>query len=472
MRLFRPICLVATGCLIATPASAQLMSRGALGALGVAAVSDEGCPVTGLGGEGAKVEAVDPVSLLLATVGGDVVAAGMSALGAALEEASKEKSFYSTGATEYGFYRAAGDTPSRLAVRQVCVIFAVPASEPDATEFYLYQPTNGGPWIEGRAPDPGFTETGEERARRPEVGPGVLQKLSLPTRLAFYMEAEVMNRQDGFVLIPRLVWRRGAVGKAPDRPLPGEIHVSFSLPGSVHAQTSVAFAVAQIPLPPLGDKPLQGDDLRVSAGGALPLRPLTGSAERFSDGFRALQTTIESAQAEQQAVLRLRPDATDAAADASTPAERRAAQAASRALDHRETDASTREKTAEEARDKLLAEAEAVALGTTNVQVRLVQTRDANAFGVAVGQALAKRAPEIGTAVTQALTPRPAWTPEDTTYVNAMAVVREKEAALAAIAAEDISARLSAEVALIGAKAAANSAAVARNLPPPFPYLG
>lgn len=461
--------------IFAQPAAAQFLSRPDVGSVGVLRSDGERCLLTGEITP-ATVESFDPVTLLLAGVAGDVASAGMSALGSALEEVSKERSFYGTAVSDISFYTYDTGATARTAVRQTCLMFAVQDASPRATDVSLYRLSGETELRVGVAPPPGLDESGQRLPDATIFNSDSFRNAGLPGRPAFYMEAVLEERADGFALRPRFIWRRGAIGGSPDRPLPGEVHFTFSGPSTPTNFATATFAVAQIPLGPMhADRPLQGLTLQHLTSGVLPLRPTTGSTQTFLDQLRTDRTALKDAEAEVRIADRLIPRAQAALAAATAVADRTRAQDALDLLHDRKQDA---ERTIGQVQSRLADLTSAggrTQFGSTNVQARVIVVRNANQFGIALAAALKTRSAALGTAVTTALTPETrsdAWGAADTQYVTAMNLVEEKRAAvIQAQAGGDIAAIFTAELALRNAQASANAAAAASDRLLPFPNL-
>jgi hypothetical protein len=389
----------------------------------------------------------------LAGLAGDAFAAAGDALGSALEEASRERTFSAAASANFDFYQIQGADPAEhLDVRveprlkpagSLCLILFVPAparAEP-ATMSVLDSPN---------------TDTGQLVQEWERLGFGLNPGL--------YVEAELQLRADGFRVRPVLIWYRTALPSAPNRELPAEIHATFSTPGAPTAETSngETFAVARIPLPRMGPRatPYFASDLFALGSAVIPLRGKAGSPE----DLRASLAADIAAEADNTAeIARLRQ-----AVARSAGAVRQANQDALAAA---QSKTPRLHAIAERARRREYA----LPVGSTNVTVRFALVRDANAFGMAIARALRGRTQTAGTALATALAPQTAaqaWTAEDTTYVTEMNQVAAQQRVVdAARTSGDAEALFTAEQALRLAKAEANGAAAAAGQRLPFPSL-
>lgn len=436
---------------LAAPAQAQIFSRQDLGT--VASVGYGDCPSLpapiAADEDKAFTELGLPLATFAAQVAGDATAAAANALGAALQEAARARTFAATGQTSFEFYQVKleGVDP-RLApafgLGGHCLVIQVPS----------------------------------------------------PTRAdgtALYIEAQLEGRPDGFLVRPLVVRYDEPLDGAPDsRALPAELHLTFATPGARTADTEIGavFAVARIPLPAMApNRRVSGraNDSRRSGPAPIPAdpetwagyasvvmspRPTTGTPNDF---LTALTTAETQRVAQAQVVVGLDRALTAArrAPTPMTPEAQLAIDQAQLALsDGRTVLAAT------EARVATLAGLRGGLFGSTNVQARFVLVRNENGFLKAIGKSLQDRAATLGTGVTGALTPDApegpgdAWTAFDTTYVTAMNDVMAKEAALAtAVAGVDPGAILTAQINLINAKAVANAAAAASGRTLPYPGI-
>lgn len=384
---------------------------------------------------------------------GDLFSAAGDALGSALEEASRERTFSATASAAFDFYeieRAVAEEhkdvriePRLSRARSLCLMMFVPASARAAT-----------------APIEALVSNDTDTGALPDAWRGV----GFGDNPGLYVEAELQLRADGFRVRPVLIWYRTPLPSAPSRALPAEIHVVFSTPGAPTAESASGetFAVARIPLPQMGPRaaPYFASELYALASPVIPLRASTGSPE---DVRTSLHADI-SAEAENRAeIARLR-----------------------RAVSRTEGDTKLANEEALEAAEARTARIRAIAerarslsyplpVGSTNATIRFAVVRDANAFGMAIARALRTRTQTAGASLATELAPRSAadaWTAEDTTYVTEMTQVAAAERALdAARLGNDAEVVFTAEQALRIARAEANAAAAAAGQRLPFPSL-
>lgn len=454
--------------LAATPAAAQTAARGESVVQGAALVTAD-CLLTPRSYvaqvEGAAL-AQESFGALAAGFAGQLASGGLTALGGLLEEAAREHAFNVAAQTSYAFYGFGEIVPDRPGLaspvprRSLCLTFA--AAEPGP----------GGRSSGDTLPD--LVLRGPEGQQVSSTG---LEGVGLPRRPALYVEAFLEQHADGFTVRPVLIWYRTPVTGAPNRPLPAELHVTFSTPASAgtEAINNATFAVARIPLGPLrprSDEFYGFDELRLMASPVLPLRPTTGATATLAAALSAVETELTANAAELRTLARQLPRAR-AAAEA--PGAKAEGITAYQVLLDRQAEAERLTPLLQERRLSLRQRARSALLGSTNVQVRLALVRNPNRFLAAVGAALKGQATAAGTAVTRALTPETradAWTTSDTAYIQAMTVVEQRQAECdLAVIAGDPARMLAAELALRNARAAANQAAALSDRILPFPDL-
>lgn len=432
-------------------AHAQLFSRGDLGSI-AQVLKTPNCPLSGLATTVDKDKALGtPLDTFFAQVAGDTVSAAASALGAALEQAARERTFAATGQGSFDFYKVevtAGQTPTlapSFGVGGSCLLLVVPSSKSDTDR----QSSDEWDW----------TTLGMGLVRPP----------------ALYVELEMVGRPDGFSLVPRYVAYREALDGAPDRALPAEIQVTFATPGPRTDQTDIGtvFAVARIPLPPLAPQTSPQISQSQGIGRAsvvLPPRPTSGTPADFLLALTTAVTARDAQAVTLRSLMRARAQFAVTTPATPTPEQRVATMKAEDAV--QDANASLR---LNEGRVAALGTLGGGEFGATNVQARLVLIRNENGFLKAIAKSLQDHAPALGTGVTTGLTPEAptaAWTALDTIYVTTMNDVLSKQAAMdAAIRANDQALILSARLALRNAEAAANAAAAASGRALPYPGL-
>lgn len=416
-----------------------------------AATAKEGTDVVGESG-GSLVRG------FVAGLTGDLVTAGINALGAALEEASREKGFSANGASSFNFYTvrvqkdlgvdAVTVKPSFRSNQSKCVVlsYGAPAAEVTEKERDL------------EAVDPMYVALKEK-----------LIATNLPPDPDIYIEAELQRRADGFIVRPTFVWYRRALPRAPKKQAPTEIHFTFSTPTKPGAEAQAVFALARIRLPPLspGQK-LVAADLKGFASEVVPNRPVDGSVEATRLSFVSAQTAYATNVSDKRKAIRSLSSAKILASQKNATAEQKSKIEALESQIEELKESQKDIKTRWDAAKKIVG----VNTGSTNVAVRFVVVRDANQFGLAVASALKSRAKSAGDAVATELgpkTPEPAWSDAHSEYVTTMTAVEGAERALSAAKnGGDEDAIFNAEVELKKAKATANAAAVKAKLPIPF----
>lgn len=425
------------------------------------------CPVTpesDVKGEGKEVEG-ESLSLIggafLAGLAGELVKSGLNALGAALEEASREKGFSALGTASFDYYivqyqnvYGTNEVTLRSNLNQDasrCLVISY-ASNPvfdvkfsDVEDFL-------------KEIDPDLSYQSDWKNRR------------IPQNPDLYVEAMLQRRADGFVVRPTLVWYRKPFPKAPKKKSGAELHATFSTPSAPSGEAAAVFALARIRLPPVEQGAVyRAKELKAYTSGVLPARPTTGSPE----SVRALYTSalMEYRDGEQEI----------------SKTERSLARAKIAAAKPGATDeVKNRVETLQDQLDDLKKKHDSVVVrwqnisaagfpsmtGSTNLSARFTVIKDANKFGLAVASALKAQAKPTGDAVAAALAPQAEWTTQDTQYVAAMNAVATAQRALdIALASGDQDTIFQAQITLKNAKAAANAAAAASNRSLPFPGL-
>jgi hypothetical protein len=408
---------------------------------------------------------------------GDVVKEAGNALGAALEEAARKRSFSASGTASFNAYKVmpAVTTEHRDArlesvlaeEKSSCLILSYPGSDGGGADIALAQlkPLSGAgdderKWL-------GWVKnTTSEWTKR-----------GLPATPALYVEAELQKRRDGFIVRPVMIWYRERLPGAPGRKaLPSELHAIFATPdNSDKSELGTVFALARTKLPPLAPGTLmQAAALKPYASPVVPNRPTAGSPDTTLAAYKAAYAARDANAAE---VKRLEVAVQRASAKA------RARGAKQEAKDLHQTLAD--QLAAEKAKTGKLAAAvkrveDATSsggypVGSTNASLRLALLRGEDAFGMAIARALKTRSAELGTAVTAELKPEPrtaAWNDKDTAYVTAMATVDTDQRALRkAEASGDEDEYFKAQIKLRTSKATANAAAAAAERELPFPYI-
>jgi hypothetical protein len=402
-----------------------------------------------------------------AGMAGDVLTAGINAIGAALEEASREKGFSVFASTSFRFYDVVkfpkGDySTSKIETRlgvgpSSCLIFSF------------------------RAPDSKSTNVEAEELKALSTSQlltsGLEQWKSKSLFLSpdVYVEAELQTRDDGFLIRPALIWYRNALPGAPKRNLASEIHITFSVPAAPSADsvTGQSFAIARIRLPDIAPGGIKfANELTRYTSAIMPNRPTSGSPDTINQAF---QTLYANSVASSKTIRTLERSLAAAKAAAGKPAATTEVKAKVAPLEDQLLDARQLDAELAEHRKRVDQIPDIIQAGSTNVQARFTVIRDANKFGLAIAAALKARSAALGQSLTNQLAPvEPglAWTTADTTYVTAMTNVEAAQRTLdSAQAGGDADVIFQSQIALKLAKAAANAAAAASKRPLPFPGL-
>jgi hypothetical protein len=394
----------------------------------------------------------------LAGLAGDLLGAGVSALGDAIERASREHAFSAEGLTRFNYYRIDLNTPSGVALKPAfgaaegCL--ALSLEIPDAKV---------------------GLDDGNETAR---------ENVGLDRRPQLYVEARLIPLREGVYVQPAYVAYLAPIPGAPDKSTSIELHYSFSTPaaGTENGGRGVVFALAQIKLPRLrpgvGTK-LGAEQLMSFGSAALAHRgreAIEAQRNSIAQVFDAVPAAIASVDAAKRALARAERRLQNLPADVDAKARRDAEDAVVLARDLLE-DGERELATAREEKE-MLEESLSGPLtgGITTAAVRFSAIRDANKFGLAVATALRGRASEFGTALSTNLTaatesPPPTWTTEDTALVLAMSNAAAERALATAKVNGDADEIFQKELELRNSKAQANQAAAAAKKPLPFPGL-
>lgn len=399
----------------------------------------------------------------LAGLAGDLVTAGLNSLGAALEEASREKGFSVVANTSFPYYTIRGaqvESDHHITVgttlkeaASLCLVLSYADPNPKRSRSKAAQ----------------FLSADELTRASAEW------KINhMPEAPSLYLEAMLQKRSDGFVVRPTFLWYKNALPGAPEKALPAEIHVAFATPSAPSGEAAATFALARIRLPAIAPGTvMRAGELFRSTSSVLPARPTSGSPDSAKNAYATALSDVASNAREIDSLKRLRERAIRAAAD---PAATKEDKAKVYALDDQLLAATGKTAMLRHIRQQTTATALPIEVGSTNVSVRFTVVRSANQFGLAIAKSLQTRSKALGEAVTNHFTPQapsPAWTSQDTTYIAAMNAVLSAQRSLdTAIAAGDADAIFNAQIILRNAKAAANGAAAASNRPIPYPDLG
>ncbi len=395
---------------------------------------------------------------------GDLVGAGLDALGTAIETASAEHGYVATGQTHYPFYTtrlaAAGRKTADLQQPPACLI--------------LFGQSGRGLVADAKS-IPALTELhkqGSDKAlglqlMEDPTAEASLGDIGLATLPTIYIEVETWETQDGTVVRPVLVWYNQALKGAPAKPAPAELHITFATPSGT-SSLGTSYAIVEIALPPIAPGTALGPQQLAGRGVVgIPARPTAGSPDSGVTALNLHYTALATANAELDQAATTLATAKRALARNKTAQTEEAVFVATEAL--------TAKTAAQKAAVNAVSNLKSAKVGTTNVQARFVVIKDANAFGQAIGKAIKARADDAKTLAVEELTPKgptPVWAATDTAYLQAGENVAAKQREVdTAVSGGDASAlaRLNGELVIL--KARANEAAVAASRPLPYPNL-
>lgn len=521
----RPI-VVSTCCILAicpSAAAAQLASA-PVQRIGVAEVAlSKGCesyssrmPLFEDGSTEASNEAMASAGAFVPILGGilgDVAGAGLNALATALESASQAKAYGAEGRANFEFYTLNPKSPSvavpRLGTELDCLSIEVPGEHFSDSD--------------GRAnwPPPGYEVVGtkvralgdDKRVTDQQIAE-LTQSFALPASPpALRIEAEIIPMRDGLYLRPVYIHYATRIPGAPaSKALPAELHVSLATPTAVKdgAATENVFAIARIPLPKLKPGDTWWAEQITAQSDLLPYRPEDGATAALKaalasgDAYRKGQEDLAAAEVQVAHAVGVRFDGRQISgcveincpsylsaygdfkkaklADLVEWAKRpksKLPEARRKALDEAEQLYASRILTIDESLGRLrnLGGRDMPTAGSTTVEARIVLTRSANQFGLAVAKALKKQEAPLAAAVSGAITKDdPAWTQARSDLAVAKLTVTHKEQALARAKAkdggDDAEAIEKAELALLEAKMDANLKAAALDQSIPYPEAG
>ncbi len=463
----------------AVPAQAQ---RAETVTNAIVAVADQ-CALTpdavfSKGGESTKEAFWALLAPIFASFAGDLAKSGVTALGDALEQASREQGFVAEGAAGYhvgqidfmqpttkvadGSNVAVGSPKALFVPKPKCLHLAVPG--PDAIDLIFSDTVltaEDAPGFDWRAADQVAAATARKTSRNRLVGLGITSKPVL------YAEILLLPGKEGFIARPLLIWNGSGLKGAPKSASAAELHLLFATPGFDAAKPGIGtgFAGTRTSLPKLAPQQVLGwDALKGKTSILMPLRPSTGYVDTSVTAFNTAVTQVATARA----ALR-KAESAHAAAKRLAARDNKPENAETLILaDEAEGEA----KRALQIAELAIADRQSAEAGATNVQARIVIIRDENKFGMALAKALKGQAEAIGKATTAAIAPKPDWTAEDTTYLTALQDVEVKQKAYDdALAAGNAAATVSAAHVLKLSKAKANEAAVASKRQLPYPGL-
>ena len=410
---------------------------------------------------------------MLAGVAGDLVGSGLNALGSAIESASQEKGFVAEGISNFTFYAV----DSSESDKTVTWGLSPDLTEPESTAARcLILARDGGAKNPALSADSFRTAFPSLDAAGATKASARLAEIGITRIPAIYLEAELHRELDGMTVRPVLLRYGEALPGAPTKEAQAELVVTMATPGGADAsELGDLFALSRIPLPKVTPGNAKSapriwarKDLVGYRGTVVPFRPTTGSPDDILKARNGLETALDAKRAETAQLIELQRLA-KRKLDENTDA------AARRDLKNAYDDATAAVGQAEERVAALEAKKEGwgpTAAGSTNIKARFIVIRDANGFGLAIAKALKGQSEALGKAVTAELTPsekKPAWTGDDTTYVEAQADVRAAQRALdEAIGKGETSLIPGLQDAVLKAQAHANQAAVAAGRPLPY----
>lgn len=446
---------------------------------------------------------------ILGGILGDVAGAGLNALATALENASQARAIGAEGRANFEFYMLDASNPgvavSRMGTDFQCLTIEVPGAHLSDSDGIANWPPAGydvnGTEIRARTRDGALT-------RRQIAELQTSFALSGPPALR--VEAEIVPMRDGFVLRPVYINYASRLPGAPaSKALPAELHVSLATPSSVKdgAASRSVFGIARIALPKLKPGDTWWAEQIGTQSDLLPFRPDEGAtaglklALASAESRRKGQEDLAAAEVQMAHAIGVRYDGRTISGcveincpsylsaygnfraaklsqlvewsrrpGSKLPAERL------KALDEAEKAYASTILAIDQSMSRLraLGALERPKAGSTTIEARVVLTRNANQFGLAVARAFKKQEAPLAAAVSGLVTrDDPAWTQAKSDFRLAMQSVTHKESALArARSGDDQKAIEDAEKALLEAKLDANLKAAAIDEPIPYPTAG
>lgn len=400
---------------------------------------------------------------LFAGLAGTVIQTGVSALGGALEKASKERGFIAQGHQGLYLHKIAkaylspqtGVTLAEIVRPRRCLRLSLNSTakqspkELSQTEGYLP--------LQEAIDGTGFSVPADKEFH--EVGGG--------RPPALYVEAHILPIRGGVIVQPMVVWYNERFSGASRKASRSELHVNFALPSADNP-----YAVARMTLPKIAPGTvLNWKELEKYTSLIVAPRPNANDVEKELAATNVkLQkfstASIEKTKADRALTLaKEKLDAARAKGEGVFAAEQ-VVKAAQWTKDDADVASSAAFKAARNA-------TKSYETGATNITARFVIIKDANKFGLAVASALKGQAETLGNTVKTELTPTPDWTAADTTYISAMTAVQSKQSEYDRALADgkDAATLQTLADALVVLKAKANEAAVGVNKPLPFPNL-
>jgi hypothetical protein len=416
---------------------------------------------------------------IVAGIAGELVKSGLNAAGEALEAASREQGFVAEGTSTFLAGQIEYSKPT-LTSADGSKSHALPPKAyfaPHLKCLHLFvQGATGS--VDDIFSDGTLTRSGtvlfdwsrddEASIEMRREAAAELVALGVNSLPDLYAEILLLPGREGFVAKPMLIWYREPLKGAPKKGASSaEMHFLFSTPAFDADKPGIGtgFAGARISLPKLEPKKvLTWKELNGFSSVTLPLRPTSGFVDSKVTAFNSAVASVGVAEANLRKAVSARNAAERLVQRDPKPEAQEALVIATENVD----EAAIALVLAKEA----ISKTEAIPAGATNIQARLVIIRNANKFGLALAKALKDQSEAAGTAVTNAIAPKPDWNAEDTAYLTAIQAVEAKQKAYdVAIASGDAAATLAASHDLRLAKAKANEAAVSSKRAIPYPAL-
>ncbi|MEI9849925.1 MAG: hypothetical protein WDN24_02500 [Sphingomonas sp.] len=440
---------------------------------------------------------------------GDVAGAGLNTLAAALETASQERAIGAEGRTNFEFYTLDATKPivavPRMGTELKCLSIEVPGEHISDADGRANWPPAGydvnGTEVRARTADGTLTEEQIEELEESFV---------LTAPLALRIEAEIVLLRDGFYIRPVYIHYATRLNGAPaNKALPAELHVELATPSSVKdgSAAEAVFAIARIPLPKLKPGDTWWAEQITSQSGLLPFRADEGATAALklvlasAESRSKAQEDLAAAEVQIAHAIGVRYDGKKilgcveikcpaylssfgtltsgtlvSLVDwAKRPASKLPADTL-KALGEAEKAYAAKVLTIDQSFSRLgaLGALQKPKAGSTTIEARVVLTRNANKFGLAVAAALKKQEAPLAAAVTGAITKDdPKWTQAKSDLAIAKLTVTHREQALErAKSAGDPEAIEKAELALLEAKLDVNLKAAALDAAIPYPDVG
>lgn len=448
---------------------------------------------------------------ILGGILGDVAGAGLNALATALEHASQARAFGAEGRANFEFYTLDVTNSSvavpRLGTELKCLSIEVPGVHLSDSDGIANWPPAGYEVVGTKV-----RALGDDKVLDAQQIADLKRSFALASAPALRIEAEIIPMRDGLYLRPVYIHYATRIPGAPaSKALPAELHVSLATPTSVKdgAAAENVFAIARIPLPKLKPGDTWWAEQITAQSDLLPYRPEDGATAALKVALASAETRrkgqedLAAAEVQLAHAVGVRfdgnkisgcveincPSYLSGFGDLKTAglaqlvewAKRPASklpEARRKALGEAEQLYASRILTIDESLGRLrnLRGSTRPTAGSTTVEARIVLTRNANQFGLAVAKALKKQQEPLAAAVSGAITKDdPQWTQARSDLAVAKLTVTHREQALArarATSGGDAEAIEKAELALLEAKTNANLKAAVLDQSIPYPEAG